>query len=91
MTTTTLPISTVLPKSFVVELIILAATGEASEFINREVFDKAVKLMKSSEIPDFEDVTWVLKTNSCDASCVFGCDVTTDTHDAFAAYLCYAI
>ena len=79
------------PKSFVVELIILAATGEASEYINRDVFDKAVELMKSSQIDDFEDVTFFLKEHECDATAVFECFVTQDTHDAFAAYLCYAI
>ena len=79
------------PKSFVVELIILTATGEASESINRDVFDQAVQLMKSSEITDFEEVTFFLKDNECDASSVFECFVTQDTHDAFAAYLCYAI
>ena len=78
-------------KSFVVDLIILAATGDTTDVINRDVFDQAVQLMKSSEITDFEEVTFFLKDNECDASFVFECFVTQDTHDAFAAYLCYAV
>ena len=79
------------PQSFVVELLQLTATGEAAECINRDVFAKAVELMKSQVIETFEDVTFFLKDNECDANAVFDCFVTQETHDAFAAYLCYAI
>jgi len=79
------------PESFVVDLIILTATGEGSESINKDVFEKAVELMRESEISDFEDVTFHLKEHGCDATEIFECAVTQDTHEALAAYLCYAI
>ncbi len=79
------------PKSFVVDLILLTATGEVTDSINTDVFNKAVELMRESEISDFEDITFYLKEHGCDASAVFECFVTQDTHDAFAAYLCYSI
>ena len=43
------------------------------------------------EISNFEDVSPFLNKHGCDAAAVFGQAVTTETHDAFAAYLCYAI
>ena len=79
------------PQSFVVELLQLTATGEAAECINTDVFSKAVELMRTQVIETFEDITFFLKDNECDASAVFDCFVTKETHDAFAAYLCYAI
>ena len=79
------------PQSFVVELLHLTATGEAAESINRDVFAKAVELMKSQVIETSEDVSPFLNEHGCDAAAVFGQAVTTETHDAFATYLCYAI
>ena len=78
-------------KSFVVELMQLSATGSSSADINSDLFDKAVELMNTNEIPDFEDVTPFLSMNGADASAVFGSQVTPETDDAFAAYLCYCI
>ena len=79
-------------RSFVVELIQLAATGSSSaEDINSDLFDKAVNLMNTNEISEFEDVTPFLSINGADASAVFGTQVTAETDDAFAAYLCYCI
>lgn len=79
-------------SSFVVEIVQLAGTGSCSdESFNKELFAKAVELMASNEISNFEDVSPFLKDNECDASAVFDCFVTHETHDAFAAYLCYAI
>ena len=79
-------------KSFVVELLQLAGTGSSSaDNINSDIFAKAVELMNTNVIPDFEDVTPFLSGNDADASAVFGCQVTPETDDAFAAYLCYCI
>ena len=41
------------PQSFVVELLQLTATGEAAECINRDVFSKAVELIKTQVIETF--------------------------------------
>ena len=79
-------------SSFVVEIVQLAGTGSCSdESFNKELFAKAVELMASNEISNFEDVSPFLNEHRCDAAAVFGQAVTTETHDAFAAYLCYAI
>ncbi len=79
-------------KSFVVELIQLAGLGSCdSEDFNKELFAKAVELMNSSEISDFEDVASHLKQHGCDADAVFGQEVSAETHDAFSAYLCYCV
>ena len=75
----------------VVELLLLTATGEASECINPDGFSKSVDVMKTQVIETFENVTFSLKDNECDANAFFDCFVTKETHDAFAAYLCYAI
>ncbi len=82
---------TIAPASFVVDFIILTATGEVTDSINTDVFNKAVELMRESEITDFEDIQSYLEKHEFDASFVFGCPVTQDTHDAFSAYLCYSI
>ena len=81
------------PKSFVADFVILASQGStlADTDINTEVFNDAVELMRNSEINVFEEITDYLKEHSCDASCVFGVNVTPETDDAFAAYLCWAI
>ena len=79
-------------KSFVVELIQLAGVGNCdTEEFDKELFAKAVELMDCSEISDFEDVSPHLKQHGCDAAAVFGQEVTAETHDAFAAYLCYCV
>ena len=79
-------------SSFVVEIIQLAATSSCSdEGFDKELFAKAVELMASNEISNFEDVSPFLNEHGCDAAAVFGQAVTTETHDAFAAYLCYCV
>jgi len=78
--------------SFVVEIIQLAGTGSCSDdSFNKDLFAKAVELMASNEISNFEDVSPFLNKHGCDAAAVFGQAVTTETHDAFAAYLCYCV
>ena len=79
------------PESFVTDLIILTATGQGSESINTDVFEQAVELMRKSEVTNFEDVTFHLQEHGCSATEIFECSVTRETHEALAAYLCYAI
>ena len=82
------------PKSFVADFIILASEGStlADTDINSEVFNNAVELMRNnSDITDFDDITDFLGQNSCDASCVFGVNVTPETDIAFATYLTWSI
>lgn len=69
----------------------LAANGDTCDCFNSDTFGKAVDLMDCSDISEFEDVTPYLKEHGCDASAVFEDDVTNETHEAFAAYLCYCI
>ena len=83
-------------KSFVVDFIQLAASGNCSAEFNSDVFQKAVDLMRQAEnddypVSDFEDVTPFLKANGCCAADVFETEVSEETEDAFAAYLCYSI
>ena len=83
-------------KSFVVDFIQLAASGNCSAEFNSDVFQKAVDLMRQCDdddnsISDFEDVTPFLKANGCSAADVFETEVTEETEDAFAAYVCYSL
>ena len=81
----------VTPKSFVVELVVLAATGKCeAEGFDQTAFDKAKRLVHEEEVGDFEAVTPFLQENNCDASVVFGAAVTAETNDALAALICYA-
>ena len=100
MTTTTIApatFNTEALKSYVVELIQLAGRGDCdTSDMNTDVFNKAIELMREREandnpITDFEDVLPFLKSNGCDDRAIFGCDVTEDTNEALAAYLCYCI
>ena len=70
----------------------LAAHGNCdAEELNKDAFIKAIELLHVDRGLDFEDVTYFLQEHDCDASVVFGCEVTKDTHEAFAAYLCYCL
>ena len=89
--------TTTAPKTFVSELLQLAANGDCdTSDMNTDVFNKAVELMREradddNPISDFEDVLPFLKANGCDGRAIFGCDVTEETTDALVAYLCYCI
>jgi len=78
-------------SSYVVQLMQLAATGDTCGCYNADVFNQAVELMDCSDVSEFEEVTPLLIKNECDASAVFGHPVTNETHDAFAAYLCFCV
>jgi len=78
------------PQSFVVELLKLAGSGSCDADIDTEAFEQAVQLLRNTgPTSDFEYLTFQLQDNNCSATDVFRTSVTNETHEAFAAYLCY--
>ena len=82
-------------KSLVADFVIMAATGNGPEELNRDVFNTAVEAIreKANENPiyNFEDVYPFLVKNEWGAEYAFSCPVTEETIEAYVAYLCYAI
>ena len=82
-------------KSFVVDFIIMTATGEPFEELNVGTLNAAAEAMRDIRneggFANFEDVYPFLVENEWSVEYAFDCPVTEETVEAYAAYMCYAI